>query len=473
MSFKAYAQEQAPDAAHALPPSLLPEQARRPVAQPEQSGPAATVFRMQRAYGNRVVQRWLKPGTLRRKCGCGAAHTQDEPCAACVARLSAGRGFNGDAEHDEAPGVVHEVLNRPGEPLDAQTRAYAEAQLGQDFSHVRIHRDGLAAESARAVDAAAYTVGRHIVFDAEQYAPQTERGRKLLAHELTHVAQQQGATETGPLQLGDPDSSHEREADRVAEAVAGGGASAAHAPTHTGPSVQRKGLSWELQDAPAAETPEDRVRLWLGKYRPLLEEAEQRFHVDRRAIAGAIAWEALENASTLGFSFRAVGPGKPHLWDVDFTPRLVANEFGMLSLADIKTDMPVKQVEDRGYLPQKSFEQRRELLKSPAGSIQYIGAIMGAIADIAAPVENIRCQPALLADIYQWIDFAKWEARIRQRLESKKKLGTYTPFAIGNKMGAWVQAHLDYLESAVGKPACPLKPPETSQHLLREVDAPK
>ena len=67
-----------------------------------------------------------------------------------------------------------------------------ESQFGYDFSRVRIHADAAAAESALAVNALAYTVGRDIVFAAGRYAPATPAGRGLLAHELTHVVQQGG-----------------------------------------------------------------------------------------------------------------------------------------------------------------------------------------------------------------------------------------------------------------------------------------
>ncbi len=65
-----------------------------------------------------------------------------------------------------------------------------EPRLGHDFSGVRVHTDDRAAESARAVNAVAYTVGAHVVFDRAQYAPASRDGRRLLAHELTHVVQQ-------------------------------------------------------------------------------------------------------------------------------------------------------------------------------------------------------------------------------------------------------------------------------------------
>src|SRR5205823_11424089 len=89
-----------------------------------------------------------------------------------------------------APPVVHEVLQSPGRPLDRETHAYFEPRLGHDFGKVRVHADQKAAESARSVDALAYTVGPHVVFGAGQHAEETPEGRQLLGHELAHVVQQ-------------------------------------------------------------------------------------------------------------------------------------------------------------------------------------------------------------------------------------------------------------------------------------------
>ena len=74
-----------------------------------------------------------------------------------------------------------------------------EPRFGAHFGGVRIHRDPRAAESARSVQAVAYTVGRHVVFDDAQYAPDTVGGRHLLAHELTHVIQQGAASPRGEV----------------------------------------------------------------------------------------------------------------------------------------------------------------------------------------------------------------------------------------------------------------------------------
>jgi hypothetical protein len=147
-------------------------------------------------------------------------------------------------ELPEVPKIVYEVLDSPGQPLDEDTRAFMEPRFGHDFSrvrvypsarshlrvgppddsyereadhvadrvmrrpeptaaqetgigpvydfsHIRIHADAKASESARAVNAAAYTVGSHIVFGGERYVPHTTAGRGLLAHELAHVVQQE------------------------------------------------------------------------------------------------------------------------------------------------------------------------------------------------------------------------------------------------------------------------------------------
>src|SRR5574340_87935 len=79
----------------------------------------------------------------------------------------------------EVPDIVDAALRSPGRPLDAETRAFFEPRFGQDFSHVRVHTNAAAAESARSVHALAYTVGKDIVFAAGQYAPPTTAGARL------------------------------------------------------------------------------------------------------------------------------------------------------------------------------------------------------------------------------------------------------------------------------------------------------
>jgi hypothetical protein len=90
----------------------------------------------------------------------------------------------------EAPSTVRDVVRSPGRPLDPATLAFFEPRFGRDFSDVRVHTDSLAEQSARDVNANAYTVGHHIVFDGGRFEPATTGGSRLLAHELAHVLQQ-------------------------------------------------------------------------------------------------------------------------------------------------------------------------------------------------------------------------------------------------------------------------------------------
>jgi Domain of unknown function (DUF4157) len=91
---------------------------------------------------------------------------------------------------DTAPASVDHVLASSSRPLDLALRQDMEQRFGHDFSQVRVHSGAAAEQSAREVNANAYTVGHNIVFGAGQFAPGTHQGRRLIAHELTHVAQQ-------------------------------------------------------------------------------------------------------------------------------------------------------------------------------------------------------------------------------------------------------------------------------------------
>jgi uncharacterized protein DUF4157 len=90
-----------------------------------------------------------------------------------------------------APLIVQEALRSSGEPLNPRVRDFMGSRFGHDFSLVRVHVGGEAADAAAAVRARAYTIGRDIFFGAGEYAPASREGQRLLAHELTHVMQQQ------------------------------------------------------------------------------------------------------------------------------------------------------------------------------------------------------------------------------------------------------------------------------------------
>jgi hypothetical protein len=173
-------------------------------------------------------------GELRGTCACGKPLGPTGECDAC----RRGRQAKGGA------GLGHAaVVPGPGRPLDAGTRATLEPRFGRDFSGVRVHDGAGAAASASTLDAAAFTVGRDIVFGAGRYQPDRPAGRQLLAHELAHVAQQDGGSGAG---------AGESRLESEAAAVAGGDPGAAVRLSAAPPgSVQR-------QPASAASAPASR-----------------------------------------------------------------------------------------------------------------------------------------------------------------------------------------------------------------------
>lgn len=189
-------------------------------------------------------------GILQRKCAsCNTNTIAGDKCEDCDKKGILQRKSNNSA-HSDVPPIVHQVLRSSGQPLDKSTRTFFEPHFALNFSRVpvistlrqmshsslsvgepttvfeqeadrvadsvmrkgqsenktsttsewqgakfdlsdvRVHTDARAAESAHAVNALAYTVGRDIVFAAGAYQPTKESGQRLLAHELTHVAQQ-------------------------------------------------------------------------------------------------------------------------------------------------------------------------------------------------------------------------------------------------------------------------------------------
>jgi len=174
----------------------------------------------------------VRNGLLQRKCACGGTAALTGECLQC-SKDSQGRAAY-EAEHSAAPSLVNSVLRSSGQPLDAATRAFMEPRFGHDFSQVRVHTDARAAESARAVDALAYTVGRDIVFRGGPSILSTSTGRSLLAHELTHVIQQTSAG--GPSVASEEAAEHEAHAN--SQHVAAGRSGRVHA--HAGGAVLQR-----------------------------------------------------------------------------------------------------------------------------------------------------------------------------------------------------------------------------------------
>jgi hypothetical protein len=156
---------------------------------------------------------------LQRKYACGQHTIAGDECVECGAkRLGLQQQAVIQTEPATVPPIVHEVLRSPGHLLDRTTRAFMESRFNHDFSRVRVHTDAKAAESAQAVNALAYTV-----FGAGQYMPGTSAGRRLIAHELTHVVQQRHNSQApATLRIGQADDTFEVDAERNAASLSTG-----------------------------------------------------------------------------------------------------------------------------------------------------------------------------------------------------------------------------------------------------------
>lgn len=125
------------------------------------------------------------------------------------------------------PSLVYDVLHTPGQSLEPPIRIFFEYHFRRNFSQVQVHTDVCAVASAYVMNTLAYTVGNHIVFGEGQYAPQTPEGKKLLAHELTHVVQQSQARSLSeeyypinePADANKPGDAFEQEADVCAHTI--------------------------------------------------------------------------------------------------------------------------------------------------------------------------------------------------------------------------------------------------------------
>jgi pyruvate/2-oxoglutarate dehydrogenase complex dihydrolipoamide acyltransferase (E2) component len=139
------------------------------------------------------------------------------------ARLVKGEGLDhgggGPAHLDrEIARAIDERRGR-GRELDGDARSNLESAMGEDFSDVRVHDDAEAHDLSTAVSAEAFTTGSDVFFQSGKYEPASSAGQKLLAHELTHVSQQRGATPTSDMTVSEPGDASEVEAASVADKI--------------------------------------------------------------------------------------------------------------------------------------------------------------------------------------------------------------------------------------------------------------
>ena len=180
---------------------------------------------IQYTAGNLAVQRMLQTGSGQRRLAISQPGDSDEveadriadqvvaaptgiiqpKCAVGAASATTCEQYGQAEKHQrkERPGTItHSAsetssrigANAPaeqgGQPLSSSVRAFFESRFDRDLSAVRVHVSNQAAESARTIQARAFTVGQDVVFGAGEYAPETSDGKRLLAHELTHTIQQ-------------------------------------------------------------------------------------------------------------------------------------------------------------------------------------------------------------------------------------------------------------------------------------------
>ena len=194
---------------------------------------------------------------------------------------------------------VHDVVNSGGgSPLAPDVRDEMQGRLGHDFSDVRVHTDSAAHDSAKSVNAHAYTVGSNVVFQRDKYDPSSVEGKTMLAHELTHVVQQRsgpvdGSAAGGGIKVSDPSDRFEREASANADRVmsAPGPGRAAHR-RRPAAAVQRHEEEEAIQGAfvQRDEAPEEEEETAQGSFvqrEAEEEEAPRRADASRLASAGA------------------------------------------------------------------------------------------------------------------------------------------------------------------------------------------
>jgi hypothetical protein len=168
-------------------------------------------------------------------------------------------------EEERSP--VHGVIGSGGTPLEPAVRAEMEGRFGQDFGDVRVHTDAAAHDSAKSVNAQAYTVGSDIVFEQQKYDPGSEAGKHMLAHELTHVVQQRsgpvdGTDAGGGVKISDPSDRFEREAVANADRLM---SAPIPAPAHDVQRLAADDSSLQRQDAPLEEEEEQSAQTFVQR----------------------------------------------------------------------------------------------------------------------------------------------------------------------------------------------------------------
>jgi len=237
---------------------------------------------------------------IQRKCGCGNSFANGRGCESCgdkgtlvndrnsqvLSRFAESASSatqppsksTSDRVEPHASKEVNNVLRSSGQSLDRGALNYMGPRFGRNFGNVRIHADSQASESAQSLNAQAYTVGNQIVFGKGHYNPNSSAGKRLLAHELTHVVQQSqnSSLMKQSYQIDAQNSLAESEADRVADSVTKSGLNSAPpsigarsgglALQRQAPSPQRRGGPVKLATLDDPQSGEDQSRVRIFRY---------------------------------------------------------------------------------------------------------------------------------------------------------------------------------------------------------------
>lgn len=203
---------------------------------------AEKLQRLESEFGRERVGRWVAEGmpveTMGKPRGMEGFRTRQAERSeeiptdierrneASLQRNAARNRDDGPAGEAGVPDVVRRVVSSPGRSMDQTVQREMESEMGGDFGDVRIHTGPRAAAAADAIDARAFTVGSHVAFNEGEYEPDTDDGKQVLAHEMTHVQQQRtGSVDRRPNEGStlaiDPDPTLEREAEDTAREVLG------------------------------------------------------------------------------------------------------------------------------------------------------------------------------------------------------------------------------------------------------------
>ncbi len=405
--------------------------------------PAERILHLQQTAGNQVVQRLIKSGTLQAKLRIGQPadmYEQEadrvaeqvmripEPkvqhkCTRCkkdekdvlqAKKLSKPMSVTQD---QDVPPIIYEVLRSPGQPLDSATRAFMEPRFGHDFSNVRVHSKEQAAESAKAVNAHAYTVGQNIVFADNKYAPGTDEGKELLAHELTHVVQQTEYLDKGdntPLSsigyLGSPSIQRKWRFDRLTSnnasetAYSSGNASkkslailnAVYGQANT---WQKQGF-WHQQEGGRAQVSHwvtlyyifkndgaDDDFLWLGprgQYGGNAKAEDLEYARSAAVVWGRITERTADNPTPPSQPLFQIGGGGISAATVGDLG-LIEAEIPIGENGSVKLTLPLTKVDEGDFAP---FSDSEHLTHSVPATVDEVDVMLGARIEADAEIET-------------------------------------------------------------------------------------